>query len=331
MPGKHKKQQKTTASRRKTKRKKNKPSKASQKSAQSKTVVAAVLDSQKLQDLYATMLRTHTLNRRAGKILSATLATMGREAVLVGAIAHTLPGDSVAAVQDEFLISLIRGDSLKSVIEQIAHGNSQPSGPPEQDGAGGPREVITIKRGMALAAENKGRPNVVLVFPGEYGKGQSAAHEALNLAAKDKLPLVCLAEMPSSNAEEQRASALSAGVPNFPRIAVDGADVVAIFRVAQEAIRRARAGHGPSLIECVMPNNATAHPAEETPVALLFMQQYLERRGLWSEEWQQKIAREFQLQLDAAIAETSNEQSNFNQIDESDRTAARSPQRLEFS
>ncbi len=295
--------------------------------------VASVLDSQKLQDLYATMLRAHTLIQKAGKIISATrkdsfAGTVGREAVLVGAIAHTLPGDSVTAAQDEFLVGLIRGASLKSIIEQIAHENAQPSGSTTHDTTGSPETAI--KRGVELAAEHKGKPNVVLVFPGQHVRGRSAAHEALNLAAKDKLPLVCLTETHLSNAEGPRTDVLSAGVPAFPRITVDGSDVVAIFRVAQEAIRRARAGHGPSLIECVMPKGP-ARTTKEKPETLQFMQQYLQRRGLWSEEWQQKIVDAFQLQLNATIAETTNDRSNFNQIDESNRSAARSPQRLEFS
>src|SRR5215469_4453952 len=110
MPGKKKKQLKAAPKRRKAKRAKSKPSGAASKSSKAKTVVAAVLDSQKLQSLYATMLKTRMLTQQAGGILSDrnSLPT-GREAVLAGAITHTLPGDSIAATQNALLASFIRG------------------------------------------------------------------------------------------------------------------------------------------------------------------------------------------------------------------------------
>jgi TPP-dependent pyruvate/acetoin dehydrogenase alpha subunit len=76
-------------------------------------------------------------------------------------------------------------------------------------------------------------------------------------------------------------------------IAVDGADVVAVFRVAQEAIRRARTGHGPSLIKCVVP--------DEDHDPLEFMEQYLRRKNAWSDEWQVNIAYDFAAQLNSIL------------------------------
>src|SRR5215469_15078924 len=120
MPGKKKKQLKAAPKRRKAKRATSNPSGVASKSTKAKTVVAAVLDSQKLQSLYATMLKARMLNQRAGEIMSqrqkglSANITPGYEAVLIGAIAHTLPGDSIAATQNTLLASFIRGTPLKS-------------------------------------------------------------------------------------------------------------------------------------------------------------------------------------------------------------------------
>ena len=317
MPGKNKKQLKTAATRRKVKRAKTKPS-ASSKNKGKTTEVAAVLDAKKLQDLYATMLKAHMLNQRAPEILSVRQKglrtnTTGREAVLVGAIAHTLSGDSIAASDGGFLGSFIRGTPLRSVFEQASTTELQPpgNGSAGQNGTDSFAETA-VARGMALATEIKGKPNVVLIFPGESPAGTAIHRNTLALAATNKLPLVCVMETrsTSSSAEEQGTAGNSSvnGARNFPQITVDGNDVVAVFRVAQEAVRRARTGHGPSLIECVM-DHATEPPAtrklpKHTSAPLAFMQQYLQRRSLWSDEWQRKIADKFRQELDAAIPAT---------------------------
>lgn len=312
MPGKKKKQLKAAPKRRKAKGAKNKPSGSTSKSTKAKTTAAAVLDSQKLQSLYTTMLRARMLNQRAKEILPEQQkgTTAGREAVLAGAIAHALPGDFISATQNGFLAGFIRETPLKSLFAQIIPAGGQSSGSAANQNGMDPSSESTLAHGMALANEIKGTPNVVLVFTGEFSADRAAHYKDLSLAAQSKLPLVWLAEI--TNIEEQLATNFpTKGAAHFPRIAVDGNDVVAVFRVAQEAVRRARAGHGPSFIECVMPERAQGHAtatplSEETHGPLAFMQQYLQHRNLWSDEWKQKIIDAFSQELDTAIANAEN-------------------------
>ena len=315
MPGKKKKQLKAAPKRRKAKRAKSKPPGAASNSTKAKAAVAAVLDSQKLQSLYTTMLKARLLNQKAKKNLSERQhlpadISHGPEAVLVGAITHTLPEDSIVATQNALLASFIRGTPLKSVFEQIIPINQQSSGSTANQNGMDSSSESTLARGMALANAMQGTANLVLVFSGEFSADRATHHKDLALAAQGKLPLVCLTEIASL--EEQHASNSSTkGAAHFPCIAVDGNDVVAVFRVAQEAMRRARAGHGPSLIECVMPELAQGHVtastvAEEAHDPLAFMQQYLQRKKLWSDEWKQKITDEFRQELETAIANTEN-------------------------
>jgi pyruvate dehydrogenase E1 component alpha subunit len=112
----------------------------------------------------------------------------------------------------------------------------------------------------------------------------------------------------------------------IPAITVDGNDVVACYRVNQEARLRARTGGGPTLIECqtyswgappfreakggrnhgdsgthICQNRTdVGHPRHEGD-PLLLMQSYLAKHKLWSDEWKRKITEEIQAQIEEAI------------------------------
>jgi acetoin:2,6-dichlorophenolindophenol oxidoreductase subunit alpha len=319
MPRKNKNQLRPRKSRPKTKRANGKTGAAAKKAKKAAAAVAAVLSPEKLRELYATMLKCRMLNKRVQGILAqgnraSNAAAAWREAVLVGALAHATPGDESVAVQDGFLSSFVRGTPLKFILAQLY---AVPNGG-LSNAAGQNADSVsqtTLEQGMTLAEGKKGSPTVVLAFAGAQRTERSALYEKLRAAAKRKLPVVCLVE---TSAQELEASPLSnpgdpsgAGDDHFPQIAVDGADAVAMFRVAQEAVRRARGGHGPSLIECMMPDNGREEvraSANEQDIRdpLAFMQHYLQRKALWSNEWQLGILSEFAIELNAAFAAFKN-------------------------
>src|SRR5208283_3894158 len=80
----------------------------------------------------------------------------------------------------------------------------------------------------------------------------------------------------------------------LPAITVDGNDVVAVYRVACEAIAHARIGNGPTLIEC---QPYPLNPGDP----ILDMEKYLIRTGIFSEEFKNRIAAKFSSELDAAV------------------------------
>lgn len=341
MPGKKKKQFKTAAKRRKVNRAKTTRRRAASSSSKNKPTAAAVLDSQKLQDLYAIMLKTRMLSGRALQLLSTPAkglpagAAWKREAVLVGAIAHTLAGDSIATAQSSFLADFIKGASLTSVLEQLSVPEIEAPGTEAANHSGtGSFAEGTMERGLALATEIRGKGNVVVVFPGDVPAGPVTHRERLGLAASNKLPLIWMVEATQSTLEQSSIPDSPATGGNFPRITVDGNDVVAVFRVAQEAVRRARAGHGPSLIECVVPESDPVPARKQTAAAcdpLAFMQRYLQRRNLWADEWQKKIADQFSQELELALANGAklpDRQSAFDRTYSADDPVVRSPQNL---
>jgi pyruvate dehydrogenase E1 component alpha subunit len=115
---------------------------------------------------------------------------------------------------------------------------------------------IPIAAGAALAYRLRGEDRVVACFFGDGATNEGAFHEAVNLAAIWKLPVVFICEnnkygmsfsTEKSMAVENVADRASAyGIPG---VTVDGNDVEAVYDAVQTAVDRARAGEGPTLVE----------------------------------------------------------------------------------
>ncbi|MCO5733460.1 thiamine pyrophosphate-dependent dehydrogenase E1 component subunit alpha [Rhizobium sp. SSA_523] len=115
---------------------------------------------------------------------------------------------------------------------------------------------LPIAVGAALSAKRLGRDDVTLCFFGDGANNEGAFHEALNMAAIWKLPVVFICENNrygmSTSVERSTAVALiseRAAAYTMPGITVDGNDFSAIAEAVHDAIARARSGAGPSLIE----------------------------------------------------------------------------------
>ena len=102
-----------------------------------------------------------------------------------------------------------------------------------------------------------GRDNLGVAFFGDGASNNGAFHEGLNMAAIWVLPALFICEnnmyateVPYSYASRNTEVAQRAAGYGIPGVSVDGNDVLAIYEVAGAAARRARAGGGPTLIEC---------------------------------------------------------------------------------
>jgi TPP-dependent pyruvate/acetoin dehydrogenase alpha subunit len=145
---------------------------------------------------------------------------------------------------------------------------------------------LPIAVGAAWSAQYRGTRQVAVAFFGDGTTNIGAFHEAINLAAVWKLPAVFVCEnnlymeytpIRSVTAVEHPAADRAAAY-GLPSIIVDGNDVDAVYRVACEAFARARAGDGPSLIECKTyrhSGHSRADPAQYRPPGEL--QAWLER------------------------------------------------------
>ena len=116
---------------------------------------------------------------------------------------------------------------------------------------------IPIATGAAYSAKYRGTDQVVVSFFGDAASNQGTFHESINMAAAWKLPVVYVCEnnLFGISVDLRKVT----GNPNIadrafgygiPGVAVDGNDVLEVYRVTHTAFVRARKGEGPTLIEC---------------------------------------------------------------------------------
>jgi len=116
---------------------------------------------------------------------------------------------------------------------------------------------LPIATGSALASVITGRDDVTACFFGDGASNEGTFHESLNLAAVWKLPVVFVCEnngfgefTPMQTVTSVKDIAVRAKAYDIPGHIVDGNDVMEVYGYASEAVARARAGDGPTLLEC---------------------------------------------------------------------------------
>jgi pyruvate dehydrogenase E1 component alpha subunit len=164
--------------------------------------------------------------------------------------------------------------------------------------------------GLAYAAQYRADPAVVMVFFGDGATSEGDFHEALNFAGVWQVPVVFVCQnnqwaisVPLKKQTHSRTLAGKALAYGLPGIQVDGNDVLAVVAASREAIERARAGGGPTLIECVT-YRLGVHTTADDPTRYRSADQlaawerkdpltrftaYLRARGLLEEELEQEV------------------------------------------
>jgi TPP-dependent pyruvate/acetoin dehydrogenase alpha subunit len=298
-----------------------------------------LISNEKLRQLYATMLKCRTLEERArvlfkqSKFTGNYYAAVGQEAASVGTAIDLRVEDTIGPSHRDFIAGFIKGAPLdKMFCHLFARENSPDKGRSSPAHFGyQPLNVITpastiaaqlnIATGVALANKMKKNDNIAVAYSGDGSTSLGFWHEALNFAGVHDLPIVFVCQnnlwAESVNLQFQTKVpdiSVKAQAYGFPGITVDGNDVVAVYRVAQEAIARARRGQGPTLIECKTYRwygHSEIDPAKyrdpeeverwkvKDPIAS--MERYLTGKGLFTAAWKQEIVDGFNKELDAAI------------------------------
>lgn len=195
-------------------------------------------------------------------------AGLGQEAVPVGCCFGLTPADKTMITHRGLGVLLLRGVSFKKVMSGLYGKGASPTrgripiyhlAEPEIGVIAGTTmvgSVIPLAAGNALADKLDGNNSVTISFFGDGAVNRGDFHEGLNLAAIWKLPIVYVCEnnfyAKSMSIQESTAGADIAGRAKsyaIPGVVVDGNDVLAVRKVAKEAIERARNGGGPTLIE----------------------------------------------------------------------------------
>ena len=204
-----------------------------------------------------------------GMIPGACHTYIGEEAVAAGVCAHLRRDDTVLSTHRGHGHALAKGVPPREVIAELfgkATGCSQGRGgsmhlfSPEvgmlgTSGIVGPSILMATGAGYTFKLRKTDRVSVA--FFGDGASNNGAFHEGINLAAIWDLPVlfVCennqyATEVPFATVARNTNVAERGHVYGIPGVAVDGNDVLAVYEAAGEAVRRARAGRGPTLLEC---------------------------------------------------------------------------------
>lgn len=204
-----------------------------------------------------------------GRPLGSGHLYAGQEAVAVGVCAHLRPDDYIASTHRGHGHCIAKGVEPRLMFAEL-YGKITGA----CKGKGGSMHITGFDVGMlgvnpivgggiphavgaALTAKVKGTDGVAVTFFGDGAANQGTFHESINLAAVWKLPciFVCENNLYAESTPVEYAAAgeniadrgAGYGIPSF---VVDGMDVFAVYEAAGEAIARARAGGGPTLLEC---------------------------------------------------------------------------------
>jgi len=237
--------------------------------------VTTQLSDETLFDMHRRMVRIRIFEEHAGKLMEdgkipgALHLYVGQEAIAAGVMVHLSDEDWITSTHRGHGHLIAKGGEFKPMFAEIygrATGYCK--------GKGGSMHISNMQIGMlgangivgagppiavGAAFSNKFRKTdrVAVTFFGDGASNEGSFHEAANMAALFRLPVVFVCEnngygeyTPQANHQAIVDVADRAAGYGMPGVIVDGMDVVAVFEAAGAAIERAREGSGPTLLEC---------------------------------------------------------------------------------
>jgi TPP-dependent pyruvate/acetoin dehydrogenase alpha subunit len=234
---------------------------------------------------------------RSGDLLGSLYTGHWHEAIAVGTASALRQDDFLAPLHRDLGAHLWRGMDPAQIMASFMGKATSPTG--GRDGTlhygrldlnvyNPPSHIpdnYPVAIGAAFAFQYRSEDRVSLAYCGDGSTSEGNFHESLNIAAAMKLPAIFIVEnnqyaysTPVRLQSAVKEYAVKAQAYGMPGVAVDGTDVLAVYDATSEAVVRARAGEGPSLIECVtmrMHGHAEHDPADYVPREML-------------EEWQKR-------------------------------------------
>ena len=229
-----------------------------------------------MEGFYRTMSRVRGFDEKvaalfeAGEIKGTAHSYVGQEAVAAGVCANLTERDFIASHHRGHGHCIAKGASMDRMMAELMGRETGYC-----RGLGGSMHIadldlhilgangivgasMPLSCGAALAAKLRGEDTVVVAFFGDGASNQGVFHESLNLAAVWRLPVIFVCEnnqyalttsyRSTTSVERIADRAASYAIPG---LRVDGNDVGEVWHVSREAVARARAGEGPTLIEAL--------------------------------------------------------------------------------
>ena len=205
---------------------------------------------------------------KAGKIVAPYYSPRGQEAIPAAVSVLLTNEDYICTIYRGVHDMLAKGVPLRELWAEYA---GKATGTCK--GKGGPMHIthpasgvmvttgivgssMPIANGLALAAQIRGERRIAVAYFGDGAANIGAFHEALNMAAVWKLPVlfVCQNNGYGEHTRYELATSVAkisdrAASYQIPGVTVNGNDPLAVYAAAQTAIERARAGAGPTLLE----------------------------------------------------------------------------------
>jgi pyruvate dehydrogenase E1 component alpha subunit len=194
----------------------------------------------------------------------------GQEAIAVGVCSALEPDDVITSTHRPHGHALAKGLTVESLMHELFGKSTGCCG-----GKGGSMHVGDLEKGMvpavaivggglpiatgiALAFKMKKESRVAVAFMGDGAVNEGAFHEAVNMGAIWSLPVIYVIENNLYSAstpifEMVRLKKLSDRAAGYglPGVTIDGNNVLEVFATARQVVQRARAGEGPTLVECL--------------------------------------------------------------------------------
>ncbi len=291
----------------------------------------SLVSNEKLLAIYAAIVKCRMVRQRAeilfqqGKLASDLHASSGREATSAAIAIDLLPDDSLSLSAGDWVPALVKGMPLESLFRELAPASEQLNGVlatsaaareqknilPSDDKTPDPAAICD--RAMVALAAKKG-VIVCSILPSSR-QALKPWHDALAAAASQRLPIVFVhyadaSERAGAERPSRKNKNPNAFVHGVPAIAVDALDAVAVYRVAYEAIVRARQGRGATLLECATHIGIPVHGSEKESApsssphlssdSVAIMEAYLKSKGIEPAQHNQQIVAAFNLELDLA-------------------------------
>ena len=287
-------------------------------------------------EIYRWMLLNRTLEQqlenlyKQSRVVGGVYFGLGQEGCSVASAYALGPADWMAPMIRNQGSLLVRGFRPRDIMMQYMARADSPTG--GKDGTShfgdlGPRRVVSpismlgdlipVMTGVCLGERLQGREIAAMTWIGDGGQSAGVFHEGLNLAAVQNLGLVLIVEnnlwaysTPLQKQTRIRDLAIRARAYGIAAIIVDGTDPFQVHAAARQAIERAHAGQGPTLIEAKlmrMKGHAIHDPAAYVPPAMLEfwrrrdpiarLEDWLAKKGWLASDAQAELRREVEQEV----------------------------------
>lgn len=274
-----------------------------------------LVNNKKLRQMYAAMVGARALDeyvarkgkrKKAGQIDS----TRGEEACRVSTAIELIAGDLVSDDRVGVVMDFIAGATVASLLRRVAFQSGAkerkaksvtPKGAAQMPWIGDAGERLRLAEGAALAFKTFKKPNLVVCYVRNGEVAGGVWRRVLGIASRLELPILFVVLPDPGNGKRKsagdvRAQAHACRVPCIP---VDASDAVALYRVAQESMGRARGDGGPVVIQCLAYElEARQRVGGSDPI--LQMKNFMLGRRVCGEAWMNGVDAAFRKRLGAA-------------------------------